>query len=419
MRNLRRNSSLAVSAAALCFGVLGPIASASAEDLSPELSAHAWYWSTNKRFTVAIKDPVLGASQKFDVASGGPVGLVPGGGISPISIGHLGISMINGSSDMRSYARWNLNDVPEGSTVQSFVVAFTLSKFSQEHLQFHLDSESRPPSTIGEDFAKVDACPVTETLTSSEAEPSSSFSFQRPEVENNQSTDINRTDQRLEPLYDCGRGRIRGALTSDRSKLTFDLTSMAQQWVDDPLSNNGIAMIGTAEGLTTTWMLELHGLEMKAQVDVGLPVSAPVPLPETDPPPPNQYVAAADAPTASISFEAPVEEAPICGAVGGCDGDNGGGGGTTIINQPGTNTTTVVQQPGITTTETIYTVAPTGTLPVGDIATPGWMLLAFPLGLLALGAMFSAVGKDELETATVPLAGSRVASLLRQRRLES
>jgi hypothetical protein len=405
---------LSLAAAALCLGVLGPIGSAAAEETAePALSAQAWYWSTNKRFTFGVKDPVLGAQQKFDVAAGGPVGLVPGGGISPISIGHLGVSLINGVSDMRSFARWDLGSVPQGSTVKSFVVSFTLSKFSMEHLQYHLDAEARAPSTIGEDFAKVNACPVTETLTSSEAEPTDSFSFHRPEVEN-QSTDINRRDQRLEPFYDCGLGSVRGEMSSTRDVLTFDLASIAQGWVDDPLSNNGVALIGASEGLTTTWILELHGAAYSARVDVGVPVSAPVPLPLPEPEQadPNQYVSEAEAVTAAIAYDLPEPEpAPCCEPPPPPPPP-------TIITQPGTNTTTVVNQPGITTQQTIY-VPTTGTLPVGAISTPGWVLLGLPLGLLALGAMRTAIGKDELELAAVPLAGSRVATLLRHRRLDA
>lgn len=408
---MTKRGGLSLAAVVLCLGVFGPIGIAAAEETSsPELSAQAWYWSTNKRFTFAAKDPVLGAQQKFDVAAGGPVGFVPGGGISPISIGHLGVSLVNGVSDMRSFARWDLSTIPRGSTVKSFVVAFNLSRFSQAHLQYHLDAEARLPATFGEDLAKVNACPVTETLTSSEAEPTSSFQFARPEVEN-QSTDIHRTDQRLEPLYDCGLGSVRGELTSLHDTLTFDLASIAQGWVDDPLTNNGVALIGAAEGVTTTWTLELHGAPYSARVDVGVPVSAPVPIPETPQQPPNQYVSQEEAVKASIVYDLPEPIVP--------PGDDNPGNNTTIIHEPGTNTTTVIEQPGITTLQTIYAAPDLGTVPVGDVSTPGWVLLGFPLGLLALGAMMTAIGKDDLELATVPLAGSRVARLLRQRRLDS
>lgn len=406
---------IALAAGALSL-VAGPVGTALAEEASPALTATAWYWSSNRRFTFAAKDPVLGFQQKFDLAAGGPVGLVPGGGISPISIGHLGISMINGSSDMRSYARWDLASVPPGSKVQSFVVSFNISRFSDAHLRQHFQSESRPPSTFGDDFAKVDACPVTETLTSSEAEPSSSFSFQRPEIEK-QSTDINRKDQRLEPKYDCGEGRIRGALDGTREHLVFDLTTLAQRWVDEPLTNNGVAMIGQAEGLTTTWMLELHGPEYAAKVDTGLPVGAPVPLPEAPEQPANIYVSKADAATSTIRWGAGAPD----------DGGDDDDGGTTVINEGdtivnnggSTTTTTVVQQPGTTAPpQTIYTtIGGIGTLPVGDVTTPGWVFLGFPLGLLALGAISGALGKDELVEGAVPIAGSRVAALLQARRI--
>lgn len=411
---LNSKRALVALASALCVGVLVPAVPAGADEAAPPISATAWYWSTNKRFTFAAKDPVLGFQQKFDVAAGGPVGLAPGGGISPISLGHLGISMINGTSDMRAYARWDLSGVPAGSEVNSFIVTFNISKFNEKHLQQHLDSESRPPSTLGEDFARVDACPVTETLTSSEADPSYSFSFQRPEIEN-RSTDINRKDQRLEPLYDCGLGRIRGELDGTRQNLVFDLTRIAQSWVDDPLSNNGIAMIGVAEGVTTTWMLELHGPAYTARVDTGLPVGAPVPLPETPEQPANVYVTPEDAVKAAIAWT-PGEPDPIYCIVGQpCDGS--GGGGTTVITN-NTNTTTTVEVPGeAPPPQTIYMPISNATVPVGDVTTPGWMMLAIPAGLLALGAMFSAIGKDELAVAG-GVAGSRVASLLQARRLQ-
>jgi hypothetical protein len=75
--------------------------------------------------------------------------------------------------------------------------------------------------------------------------------------------------------------------------------------------------------------------------------------------------------------------------------------------------------PAAPATQVVYYGQGPGSVPVGDISTPAWVYLAFPAGLLALGALFGAVGKDDLALGAIPIAGSRVAMMLRQRRLDS
>lgn len=417
------------SAVAAMLVALVPFIPASADDLELDVGQQAWFWSSNQTFTFLLKDRQFfenlgreapeqapGLSVDVILSDGGPKGIapVPPGTLSPISFGHLGVSLINGSSDMRSYIKFNTFDIPEGSKVESFRMRLTMSMMTTEHLQFHLEAEAHPPSTFNEGFARIDACPVTEPWALAEGTSPYQFEFQRPEVEG-QSTEINRKDQRNEPFYDCGQGRVRGELVPSGDAMVWDLTSIAQRWIDEPLSNEGVVLMGAAEGGLPTWVVEFHGAEYSlAPTEFGLPVPLPVAPPDVAPPAEdNHYVSKDDAGFANVSFSAaePTESptpAPTQPA-----------GTTTTIIQPGT-TQTIVQpgQPGAT--QVVYAGGqPTGTVPVGDVSTPGWVFLAFPLGLLALGAVLGAVGKDEIAMAAVPIAGSRVASMLRQRRLGS
>lgn len=423
MSRIERRVTRRVAVGATVLGAallaLPPLSSASAEDAEIPLSQQAWFWSTNQQFTACLKDPVLGACQAFVLADGGPRGIapVPPGTLAPITYGHLGVSMINGISDMRSYLKFDTSAIPEGATVQSFNLRLTISKFSPDHLQYHFDAEGKPPATLNESFAQVQACPMVEGWGIAEGDAPVSFTFQRPELES-QSTDIRFRNQRNEPAYDCGLASVRGKLSADGTALEFNLKRIAQLWADAPRDNEGIVLVGVAEGALSTWILELHGAPYSlAPTTPGVPVPVPVPLPE----PPeellqrNHYVSDEEQATATAAFEAPVVEptdtatpAPV--------------GTTTIIQQVPGPTLTIPGEPAApagTTTQVIYALPGDGQMPVGDIATPGWVFLAFPIGLLGLGAMLGAVGKDDLAVGAVPIAGSRVATMLRQRRLDA
>jgi len=417
-RRWRRGGAVAATVLGSALLVFPPLTSASAEDTSVSLTQQAWFWSTNQKYTICLKDPALGACQAFILADGGPRGLapVPPGTLAPITYGHLGVSMINGVSDMRSYLKFDMSQIPMGSKIESFVVRLTVSKISAEHLQYHFDAEAKPPSSINESFAQIQACPMVEPWGPAEGDAPTSFSFQRPELET-QSTDIRLRNQRSEPFFDCGLGSVRGRLTPDASEYVFDIAPLAQLWADDPPSNEGIALIGVAEGLASSWIVELHGAPYSlAPTTPGVPVPVPVALPE----PPddllerNTYVSDEEQAVVNVSYQLPPAVEPSDGATPDPIGTT-----TTIIQPMPGPTLTIPGEPipGGTTTQVVYAMGPNDQLPVGAIDTPAWVFLAFPVGLLGLGAMLGAVGKDDLTAGAIPVAGSRVATMLRQRRL--
>lgn len=434
MPRSKRTSTVISAAVATAVGLLMlvPLMPAQGAAGRLEIGQQAWYWSSNQQFTLLLKDRQFfenmgheapeqapGLSQDFILSDGGPRGLapVPPGTLSPVSYGHLGVSLINGSSDMRSYVKFNMSSLPLGAKIDSFKMRLSISKMSLPHLQYHLDAEARAPATFNESSARIDACPLTEPWGIAEGSAPYAFEFQRPEVER-QSTDINRKDQRNEPLYDCGKARIRGELTPGGDALVWDLTELAQEWADDALSleeptNEGVALVGVAQGLSPTWLVELHGAEYSLNPsEFGVPVPLPVAPPELSDGERNHYVSKADSGFANVAFSpgkvdessGPPAPTPV--------------GTTTTIVQPGTSQTIIQPgQPGSSEVVYVPIAGGPGAVPVGDIVTPGWVFLAFPLGLLGLGALLGAVGKDDLALASVPIAGSRVASMLRQRRL--
>lgn len=427
MSTLGRALGASTAAALASAALLLPLGSASAEDARYDVAQQAWFWSSNQQFTFLLKDQQFfknltgdapeqspGLSVDVILADGGPKGIapVPPGTLSPISYGHLGVSLINGSSDMRSYVKFNTWDIPEGAKIESFKMRLTISRMTPDHLAYHLDAEAHPPSTFNEGFARIDACPVSEPWAVAEGASPYSFEFQRPEIER-QSTDINRKEQRSEPLYDCGKGKVRGTLEPSGDAMIWDLTSIAQGWANDPLSNEGVVLIGASEGLVPTWIVEFHGAEYTLEPPVvGLPVPIPVNLPEPPEDEPNNYVSKDEAGFATVSYSPPVIEPTETPSP-----PPPTGGTTTTIFQPGTSQTII--QPGSpgATVVVPYIPGEGGVAPVGDISTPGWVFLAFPLGLLGMGAILGAIGKDDLAMASVPIAGSRVATMLRERRL--
>lgn len=412
-RSSPRRVLVALGAAALVSSLFAMPQQASAETADLSLEQTAWFWSSNQKYTFCAKDPALGACQAFILSDGGPRGLapVPPGTFSPITYGHMGVSVINGASDMRSYAKLNLSSIPAGSEFDSLIMRLTLSEPNPEHTQQHLDAEGHAPATFLQQFARIDACPMTEPWGPAEGDAPYAFTFQRPELEN-QSTDVNLRSQRNEPKYDCGLGRIRGQLTPDGTAIEWDLTRVAQAWLDDPVKNEGVALLGVAEGPITTWMVEMHGAPLTLTASTpGVPVPIPVALPEPDLPP-NVYVTKAEAGTAAANYHAkPIEpEAPPAYPP---PGD------PVIIVQPGDPVPYPVPGPASPPqTRVVYAAPPVGSVG-GEARTPAWVFLAFPLGLLGMGALFGAIGNDPLAASTVPVAGSRVAMMLRQRRLDA
>lgn len=388
------------------------LAGAADADLSVEQTA--WFWSSNQKYTFCTKDPALGACQAFILSDAGPRGIapVPPGTVSPISYGHMGVSMIQGAPDMRSFIKLDLRGIPEGSAIDSLVLHANMSLPTPTHTQMHADARGHTPGTFNEKFARIDACSMVEPWGPAEGDAPYAYQFQRPMLEE-QSTDINLIGNYNEPMADCGRGRARGQITKDGSGIEWDLTRLAQAWVDNPISNEGVTLIGVGEGPVTTWMVELHGMELTlAATGVAVPLPVPVEIPEQDLPP-SVYVTAEQAAYGTVKYHAKpavVEPGPRL-IIQPVPGD------PIIIIQPGAPEQVFVGLPQAPA-QPVYT-APQIPAAAGTGTTPAWVYLAFPLGLLGMGALFGALGNDPLASGAVPLAGSRVAMMLRARRIDS
>lgn len=408
-----RRARAAFAAATIIAAIFAPFTASAADPTRLEVAQTAWFWSSNQKYTFCAKDPALGACQAFILSDAGPRGVapVPPGTLTTISYGHLGVSLIQGSPDMRSYVKLDLSAIPADSAIDSLILRMKLSLPTGAHLQNHLDARGRVPGTFNEMFAAIDACPMAEPWGPAEGDAPYAYQFQRPELER-QSTDINLANQRNEPASDCGAGRIRGKLTKDGTGMEWDLTRLAQEWVDDPVANEGVALIGVAEGPVSTWTVELHGGELTLGATTpGVPVGVPVPLPDPDLAD-SVYVGPEHAAFGTATYHAKpiVLDPPLIGDPAPQD--------PVIIIQPGTSEQVFVSLPQPPPETRVVYAAPTVPTAAGEGVTPAWVFLAFPLGLLGMGALFGVLGTDPLTNgAAVPLAGSRVATMLRARRL--
>lgn len=348
----------------------------------------AWYWSSNQ-----------------DIRACTPNGLPPqlpglcpsgnGNAALPLSPGHLGASVKAGQSDIRSYMIFDLSTIPLGSTMNSMVVTFTVSRsdpsntqHTTEHTSNPLgppDQQPKPPATVNDSAAAIDACLVTVGWGSTEGAPPADRNADNPT-----------TTVPTEPLErngvdksDCVHGK------NNTSTWTFDITPLAKKWVSGTSFNNGFALMPVISAPTDTWTVELHGAyyenaiqnpatgaastevfvahneEVKATLDyipaksAALPPPVlPAPVPPVSVQPPS-LVGPSEAPSAIPTLSPPPVQAPVSAA------------------------------------------APShGT-------TPWYVWLLLPAGLLGFVTVSRSLGSESEQS------GNRVAELLRERRIQT
>src|SRR5438093_987540 len=291
----RLRAAQAVLAAVLAVGAALAFtqpAQAATKSLVTDRDNEAWYWSSNQDVRACtpttLPGPGLCGSQNITAAG-------------PISPGHLGISWKNGSSDMRAYTLFDLSFIPTGSTVNSFVVTYTVSRADSAdtaHTQEH--AGAKPPATqnVTNSAMKVRACIVKVAWGATEGAPPQDRDPQDP-------THVVPTEPAARNGVDedtCVEGKGTAA------KWSCDLASFAQKWVSGEVFNNGSAL--EPEGAQTdNRTLQLHGAfyenatstptgdvgnkvfvshreEAKARIDYVPAVAAPSPPPPPPPPPP-------------------------------------------------------------------------------------------------------------------------------------
>lgn len=380
---------------AIVAGLLvGPATSAGAEEAEVFAAQGAWFWSSNSKVTTcASVNPSTGvctAASVDDGANFSGIGATPSGALSPISTGHLAVSLKNGSSDMRSYLKFDLGELPFGIEFGKFEMILTMSQPTDTpHAEQHTTFEGKAPATSNPGSASIVACSVTIPWGPAEGDPTASTTILPPDPEQGRE-DFEITTSRDEPLYDCSNQAL-GVSSVDGTSWRFDLTAMANKWASLELFNEGIALLPVNQNVLSTWTVEFHGPPLTVRTDDASTVVVP-----------KELGARAD-----VSFaEVPPDETPTQGPSG-PEGPAGPSGPTII--QPGDGGTTTPPADGQPT----LGGAITRVGKAGSPETPAWLYGLIPLGLLGLGLTSSAVGAE----AGGAGAPNRVAQVLRQRRL--
>ncbi|MDX1450572.1 MAG: hypothetical protein R3246_16105, partial [Acidimicrobiia bacterium] len=139
-----------------------------------------WFWSSNVKVTSCVPPPELPAEPPTEPPGlCGPVSVTGGvfgnaaGFLNPISPGHIGVSMKAGDPDMRAYVKYDLGAIPPGAELNALILELDVSLPTADHIDRHLElskiqdgtvstNSRRPPSTFGDQGAKIMACAVTE-----------------------------------------------------------------------------------------------------------------------------------------------------------------------------------------------------------------------------------------------------------------
>lgn len=386
-------------AAALAAAVVAfvPAPGAHADAKTSTFDKTAWFWSSNSKVTTCSDDPAVGVCGGAS-ATGGVVN--NGGGIAtPISAGHLGVSMKDGGSDIRSYVHVDLGQLPDGAVISSLKLVMNVSAQNAEHAQRHASVQQQPPATSNAAAAAIQACPAVEPWGPAEGDPPSSTVVARPHPESADATAEVETI-RNEPFYDCALGGARGSQSKDGLTWTFDLTSIAKKWQAGEFFNEGVALLPVNTSVGATWTVEFHGAPLtvagsngdvtyvtqdeasKAVIEYAM-AAAPTPA----------YTPPAITPNLPSfpSFGNPIPAAdPFVPAP-----DTGGG--------------DVRQDQGSS-----GTITPVATNP----KIRAWVLGFLPIGVLGLGLISGALAEEPVPVRTGSWDnGSRVAAVLRSRRL--
>jgi hypothetical protein len=295
---------------------------------------------------------------------------------------------------MRSYMTFDLSTIPLGSTLNSMVVTFTVSRSdasNKQHTTEHAsdprgppDQQPKAPATVNDGGAAIDACLVTVGWGSAEGAPPADRNADNPTTP----VPTEALERHGVDKSTCVHGK------NHTSTWTFDVTPLAKKWVSGAAFNNGFALLPVGSAPTDTWTVELHGAyfsnaiqnpatgassqqvfvdhaeEVKATLDY-IPAktsSLPPPVPAVVPPasarPPSLVSPPSAAPSPVPTLSAPPIQTPV----------------------------SAVQTHG---------------------STPWYVWLLLPAGLLGFVTVSRALGSESVQS------GNRVAELLRERRIQT
>lgn len=367
--------------------VIFPATSAGAEEATISAEQNGWFWSSNSK-TTFIGGGVSGAISLDDGPNSSGIGLTEANALSPISTGHMAVSMKNGSSDMRSYIKFDLGELPFGVEFTNFDMILTTSHPTDtDHVEQHSSFEGKAPGTANASAASIVACSVTVPWGAAEGDPVASTTVIAPDPREGRN-EFEITTSRDEPVYDCSNQAL-GVPSRDGSFWRFDLTAMANKWASLELFNEGVALLPVNQNVASTWTVEFHGKPLTVRTDEASTVVVPKEL----------------GARAAVSYTEVTEEEPPTQGPAGPAGPPGPSGPTIIPPSDGGGVTTPPQQGG---GGVLVPVAQ-----AGAAETPAWLYALIPIGLLGLGLTSSAIGAEGVGIAS----RNRVAALLRQRRL--
>jgi hypothetical protein len=348
-----------------------PTAGADSLTLANDRDTQAWFWSTNRDVRQCVGTDAQGVCQVVEFSAA-----------SPITSGHLGVSLRNGQSDMRTYLSFDVSSIPSGSTVEEMTATLTVSRpsGSQEHTQRHAGAGAKAPATTNDEAANIKACIVTLPWGSAEGAPSERMDAKDP----TKSTPV---EPFVKGGVDCSVSS-EGVRAKDGATWTFDITDMAQRWVAGTTSNTGFALLPELTG-PETWIVEFHGAAYEVQTDTGR----------------QTFVVPEEAPKATIKFtagsseEPPPPPPPLPPP-------------PTFVAPPITEPPAIAQPlpPAPPVPEAPPAVAPVATT---KPSTPWYAWLVLPAGLVGFAGFSRAIGREGAS------GTNRVAVMLRRRREQS
>ena len=354
----------------------------------------SWFWSSNSSTTTVVKDP-SGATTGASGGVSGSTGIFGnfGGTVPPISRGHLGVSLKEGGSDMRSYLHFELPIDFSGSTVDSFVVTLLATlPTDTAHADRHADEGAKPSATSNQNLASIRACLMREPFGPSEGDPPRNTEVVPPEPPK---TEYQINIQQNEADADCSL-QAPGKVEPDGMTWTFDITRIAQGWAAGAYFNEGIALLPVENGIAPTWTVEFHGAPLTEED-----------LAERK----HVYVNDKEAARAEFSYTpgAPPPPPPPPPTGGGIQFPSFG------------NPVPSVQPPPPPPPAPVTT--PTQQVPVaigGIFAnTPAWFYILVLAGLAGVYALSIEIGPDPLTAGSTSRVTTRVARVLRSRRLSA
>ncbi|MFN2615258.1 MAG: hypothetical protein ABR552_10645 [Actinomycetota bacterium] len=388
-----------ISIAALLFAMIFSPAARADGPVRLDADSSTWFWASNPSATKQCEPPNPDLPPPPTTTQPcGPVSLTQGSygvipGESPISKYHMGVSLKDGESDMRSYVHYEFGSlVPYGAHIDRMVMTLSASTIDSEHVQEHQHDQYNAPATINAQQAVVQACALTSGFGNARGGGGDSpFTTTIGTTSNFDPNNPNGsvTTMDVEPVHDCSL-KAQGIPTPDLKYYSFDITEIAQKWMDGSLFNSGVAILPVPTAPKQTWTIEFHGAQVVTEDANGNKVS---------------HLGKEFAATSAITFSGGGFTPPPPSGAG------GGGGGGGFISQPPPPGGGVPPPP---ITPTITPSTPQQTLVASQPKTPATVWLIFPLGLLGLALMTNAVGEDPVGATGDK---NRVARLLRDRRL--